>query len=295
MSATISTRQALEGFRRTARTADGLPRHPRHLRPAARRPSSAPDASERRDLVNGERVVVTLRRSTTNPASHHPDVQRLAGAAVGRRLHAAPPPARAAAFKGGQVGFEMAACRVVQRRAARSTMAPRCRWSGPGRVASAAGRRPLARHTRPPPAALPPRSGGASSAGAPGGRLRRSTAAVDAYACSSDVAICVVAKPAPYGSRSSTRAAQTPCGTRRRRGACEPGEGAVRGLRRVGRGRPHTCPGIPALLKQVWVGLRPVGSADKSGAAEERWLGTEVDSRLSTAQARWLGAMSGRR
>ena len=42
-------------------------------------------------------------------------------------------------------------------------------------------------------------------------------------------------------------------------------------------------------------GLRPVGSADKSGAAEERWLGTEVDSRLSTAQARWLGAMSGRR
>ena len=35
-----------------------------------------------------------------------------------------------------------------------------------------------------------------------------------------------------------------------------------------------------ALLKQVWVGLRPVGSADKSGAAEERWLGTEVDSRL---------------
>ena len=50
-----------------------------------------------------------------------------------------------------------------------------------------------------------------------------------------------------------------------------------------------------ALLKQVWVGLRPVGSADKSGAAEERWLGTEVDSRLSTAQARWLGAMSGRR
>ena len=27
-------------------------------------------------------------------------------------------------------------------------------------------------------------------------------------------------------------------------------------------------------------GLRPVGSADKGGAAEERWLGTEVDSRL---------------
>ena len=53
--------------------------------------------------------------------------------------------------------------------------------------------------------------------------------------------------------------------------------------------------GFMALLKQVWVGLRPVGSADKSGAAEERWLGTEVDSRLSTAQARWLGAMSGRR
>ena len=48
-------------------------------------------------------------------------------------------------------------------------------------------------------------------------------------------------------------------------------------------------------MKQVWVGLRPVGSADKSGAAEERWLGTEVDSRLSTAQARWLGAMPGRR
>ena len=59
----------------------------------------------------------------------------------------------------------------------------------------------------------------------------------------------------------------------------------------------HTCFRRPALalLKQVWVGLRPVGSADKSGAAEERWLGTEVDSRLSTAQARWLGAMSGRR
>ena len=31
-------------------------------------------------------------------------------------------------------------------------------------------------------------------------------------------------------------------------------------------------------------GLRPVGSADKGGAAEERRLGTEVDSRLSTAR-----------
>ena len=55
-------------------------------------------------------------------------------------------------------------------------------------------------------------------------------------------------------------------------------------------GPPESTAGpvFPALLKQVWVGLRPVGSADKSGAAEERWLGTEVDSRLSTAQAKGI-------
>ena len=60
--------------------------------------------------------------------------------------------------------------------------------------------------------------------------------------------------------------------------------------------RPFVSPRRPslALLKQVWVGLRPVGSADKSGRLEERWLGTEVDSRLSTAQARcWVRCRGG--
>ena len=52
---------------------------------------------------------------------------------------------------------------------------------------------------------------------------------------------------------------------------------------------PETWEELPPVLRQAWNtgspetgvgGLRPVGSADKGGAAEERRLGTEVDSRL---------------
>ena len=47
------------------------------------------------------------------------------------------------------------------------------------------------------------------------------------------------------------------------------------------RGRQGTTRGVIYGSPETGVGgLRPVGSADKGGAAEERRLGTEVDSRL---------------
>ena len=44
--------------------------------------------------------------------------------------------------------------------------------------------------------------------------------------------------------------------------------------------RRHKQGPIPGSPETGVGGLRPVGSADKGGAAEERRLGTEVDSRL---------------